>query len=155
MDMILEILTSFNLAIGLFLNFFIIFYLMKKPIATKTSFDLVCIDSILSSLAFNFLIWLVNFLAPLSPFYASIYVGILGFLSNFFTSSVFFAMVLKYLFVFYGGYIFGYSDEFIRFYFLALKMVLAGILTLLDNFGPNQKDPLPFIILTASQKISR
>lgn len=145
------ILASLIFIIGLILNIFIIAYLSQKLPALKTSFDLVLIDSLISSIIFASLIYvqyiLIFYFAPL-PYYSNIIFAIIFHIfGGIFLSSVFLTMLLKYLFIYHSEKIMEKSDSTIRWSFLFLRILLTSTSIFLNNFGPYQREPKSFLLL--------
>ena len=138
--------------IGLPANISIIIYLSRKPIQTKTAFDLVLIDSLLSALAYSvsayFLILISITFAPLSPLLANIYCISHCCISQLLLISGFTTMFLKYLYMFHGYFIHEFSDSDVRRIWCFLKILLLAIFTIMDNFLPVQNVPAFFKIIS-------
>ena len=117
LSIFLSLAYSAAFLIGLLLCCLIISYLKKRPQEHKTAFDQALIDSITLSLIFGFsvvilVILYLNF-APLPFIFASIVTILQYFAFHSMISSWFVTMVIKYLFIFHGNFMFDYSDNFI------------------------------------------
>ena len=113
---------------GLSLGLLIIRYLAKKPQILKTAFDLVVIDSIICSLVFGFSIYVMAILyigfAPLPVIFVQIFVIVQHFIYHLTLISWTLTMIIKYLFIFHGYYMFELSDSCIRNISILLKILL-------------------------------
>ena len=156
MSIVLGSFFSLTFIIGFGLGCLILVYLRKKPLINKTSFDQSLSDSIAMSLLFGFsllatLILSLNF-APLSYEFASIFSIAQYFVFHLTLVSWLVTMVIKYLFIFHGHFIFELPDELVWRVSNVSKILMVGIIASLDNTVPiNQNNIRSFDLLIKDQ----
>ena len=142
--------------IGLFLNVVIISYFNKKTFGEKTPFDLVVKDFIYANIVQNSAamtnLILGKYFYPL-PFEMAMAGTVVNYLTMLWLiASCIISIATKFAYVRFTSVFLEKSDEYVRYGSLCLKLGLAYIFLLLDQYGPMKAVPFIFKVLSNEHK---
>lgn len=145
----IEILSIFSASVFLILSLallaFILKYLYDKPFATKTSFDVVTIDTLWSLIVLLIILYII-FICGLLPDYVSFYFVIgLTFASviaiNDFLISVCLTLCVKIAFIKFSSQMFEVANLRVRMAVILGRIGIWSFCHFLNIIGPFQADP--------------
>lgn len=153
-SIIFGVIITILFLMGCHLNICVICYLARKPSACKTAFDLVLIDTIISTLLYSFTLYCgdilyIGFSAQVSHDVIVTFTIIQYIAIHLFFASWFVTMCVKYLYLFHGYLMLECSDSMIRETVLFFRIFLVIIYIILDFNGPFSNTPSIFYLLAS------